>query len=179
MIACNRCSLPCPRDGVECEKWFHYGCTDIPAYFILHLEEIKNILLYLWNMCVDRLRWLRYFWLLKTISLGGGEEIGGGRRGVGRWRKGWDVFRRSSNCSSWSWDFSRGGGGYFLKLIFLKHINLQVKLTGLLLIASHRPLWSDFCMRIPFLPYYRYFYVRWLRPGLVPLCARRDTELCV
>ena len=24
------------------KKWFHYGCTDIPAYFILHLEEIKN-----------------------------------------------------------------------------------------------------------------------------------------
>ena len=23
-----------------------------------------------------------------------------------------------------------------------------------------------------------YFYVRWLRPGPVLLCARRDTELC-
>ena len=44
-MACNRCSLPCPSDGIECEKckkWFPYGCTDIPAYFILHLEEIKN-----------------------------------------------------------------------------------------------------------------------------------------
>ena len=44
-MACNRCSLPCPSNGIECEKckkWFHYGCTDIPAYFILHLEEIKN-----------------------------------------------------------------------------------------------------------------------------------------
>ena len=41
-MACNRCSLPCPRDGVECKEWFHYGCTDIPGYFILHLEEIEN-----------------------------------------------------------------------------------------------------------------------------------------
>ena len=41
-MACNRCSLPCPSDGIECKKWFHYGCTDIPAYFILHLAEIKN-----------------------------------------------------------------------------------------------------------------------------------------
>ena len=24
------------------KKWFHYGCTDITAYFILHLEEIEN-----------------------------------------------------------------------------------------------------------------------------------------
>ena len=45
-IAYNRCSLPCLRDGDEfkknVKKWFHYGCTDIPAYFILHLEEIEN-----------------------------------------------------------------------------------------------------------------------------------------
>ena len=44
-MACNRCSLLCPSDGIECEKcekWYHYGCTDIPAYFILHLEEIEN-----------------------------------------------------------------------------------------------------------------------------------------
>ena len=53
-MACNRCSLPCPRDGVECEKckeWFHYGCTDIPAYFILHLEEIENFH-YIYEECV-------------------------------------------------------------------------------------------------------------------------------
>ena len=51
MIACNRCSLPCHRDRVECEKWFHYGCTDIPAYFIIHLEELKNIH-YICEICV-------------------------------------------------------------------------------------------------------------------------------
>ena len=55
MIACKRCSLPCHRDRVECEIWFHYSCTDIPAYFILHLEEIKNIH-YICEICVDRLR---------------------------------------------------------------------------------------------------------------------------
>ena len=53
-MSCEKCSLPCQRDGVECvqcKNWFHYGCTDLPAYFIVHLEEIADFD-YICEVCV-------------------------------------------------------------------------------------------------------------------------------
>ena len=75
-------------------------------------------------MCVDRLRWLRYFRLLKTISLGGGEEIGRGRRGGGGGGGGGrvEMFSGGAQIVPLGVEIFRGGGGHFLKLIFLKHI---------------------------------------------------------
>ena len=60
-------------------------------------------------MCVDRLRWLRYFRLLKTISLGGGEEIGGRRGGGGGGRV--EMFSGGAQIVPLGVAIFRGGGG--------------------------------------------------------------------
>ena len=73
-------------------------------------------------MCVDRLRWLRYFRLLKTISLGGGEEIGGGEEGRGEVEEGLSCFQEELKLFLLELRFFAGGGGHFLKQFFLKHI---------------------------------------------------------
>ena len=75
-------------------------------------------------MCVDRLRWLRYFRLLKTISLGGGEEIGGGgEEGRGEEvEEGLRCFQEEIKLFLLELRFFAGGGGHFLKLFFFKHI---------------------------------------------------------
>ena len=63
-------------------------------------------------MCVDRLRWLRYFRLLKTISLGGGEEIGeGGGEGGGGGRI--EMFSGGAQIVPLGVEIFRGGGGIF------------------------------------------------------------------
>ena len=70
-------------------------------------------------MCVDRLRWLRYFRLLKTISLRGrGRDRGGGGEGGGGGRV--EMFSGGAQIVPLGVEIFCGGGGVFFKTIFFK-----------------------------------------------------------